>query len=97
MRTTNVEFLRGIAGAKSLSALLLAAGLSLSLRAAEQFSSDSTNGWQAVSARAEISVSLPTCDCGLLHSAFGLSFRCDLRGRRWSLRLRGVSLSLKPI
>jgi predicted amidohydrolase len=37
-----------------LPALLLAAGLGLSLQAAGSSASDSTNGWQAVAARAEI-------------------------------------------
>ena len=39
---------------RSLAALLLAAGLGLSLEAAESSLSDGTNGWQGVSARAEI-------------------------------------------
>jgi predicted amidohydrolase len=39
---------------KLLPALLLAAGLALSLPAAEHFSSDSTNDWHGVAARAEI-------------------------------------------
>ena len=39
---------------RSLAALLLAMGLVPSLRAAEPFASDSTNGWQGVAVRAEI-------------------------------------------
>ena len=39
---------------KPLAGFFLAAGLALSLPAAERFASDSTNGWQGVAARAEI-------------------------------------------